>query len=346
MNKTRFCSSEFIAEIYSIYGVSGREEKVRDFIISNLSKDVSYKVDNMGNLLVHKKGKSSPKNKLMLCAHMDEVGFIITHIDENGFLKFSNVGGIDSRVMLGRAVKVGEKGVSGVIGIKPVHLVEKDAEKDIPKADDLYIDIGAKDKEEAQKYVRLGDAAWFTGDFVEFGDGFIKAKALDDRAGCAILIEMIRSELEYDTWFSFSVQEEIGTRGAQTSAFTIAPDYAIVVETTTAADISGVKDEKRVCICGEGGAVSFMDRSTLYNKVLFDKAFEVAEKNGIVCQPKTLVAGGNDAGAIHKSRGGVKVLTVSVPCRYLHSPSCVIKYSDAEESLKLVKVMAEEFAKW
>ena len=183
-------------------------------------------------------------------------------------------------------------------------------------------------------------------DFVEFGDGFIKAKALDDRAGCAILIELIRSELEYDTWFSFSVQEEIGTRGAQTSAFTIAPDYAIAVETTTAADISGVKDDKRVCICGEGGAVSFMDRRTIYSRELFDKAFEVAKEKNILCQPKTVVAGGNNAGAIHKSRGGVKTLTVSVPCRYLHSPGCVIKYSDAIESMKLIGAMAEEFAKW
>ncbi len=337
---------EMMRELCTLSGISGRETAVREYIIDKIKNYAEYSVDPLGNLIVFKKGKNPSKNKVMLDAHIDEVGLIITAITSEGYLRFTKVGGIDTRVIIGRTVKVGENAVTGVIGIKPVHLVEKDAEKDIPKADDLYIDIGAKDKEEARKYVRLGDAAWFTGDFVEFGDGFVKAKALDDRAGCAILIEMIRSELEYDTWFSFSVQEEIGTRGAQTSAFTIAPDYAIVVETTTAADISGVKDEKRVCICGNGGAVSFMDRSTLYNKELFDKAFDVAEKNGIVCQPKTLVAGGNDAGAIHKSRGGVKVLTVSVPCRYLHSPSCVIKYSDAEESLKLVKAMAEEFAKW
>lgn len=336
---------EMMRELCTLSGISGRENAVREYIIDKIKDYAEYSVDPLGNLIVFKKGRNPAKNKVMLDAHMDEVGLIITAITSEGYLRFTKVGGIDSRVMLGRTVKVGEKAVAGVIGIKPVHLVDKDAEKDIPKADDLYIDIGARSKEEAAEYVRLGDAAWFTADFVEFGDGFIKAKALDDRAGCAILIEMIRSELEYDVWFSFSVQEEIGTRGAQTSAFTIAPDYAIVVETTTAADIAGVKDEKRVCICGNGGAVSFMDRSTVYSRELFDKAFEVAEKKGIVCQPKTLVAGGNDAGAIHKSRGGVKVLTVSVPCRYLHSPSCVIKYSDAEESLKLVKAMAEEFAK-
>ena len=336
---------ELIKELCLLPGISGRENAVRDYIIEQIKDHAEYSIDPLGNLLVFKKGKNPAKNKVMIDAHMDEVGLIVTGITAEGFLRFTKVGGIDSRVILGRTVRVGDKAVSGVIGIKPVHLVDKKDEANIPKADDLYIDIGAKTKEEAMEYVCLGDSVWFESGFVEFGDGFVKAKALDDRAGCAILIGMIKSELEYDMWFSFSVQEEIGTRGAQTAAFTIAPDYAIAVETTTAADISGVKDEKRVCICGKGGTVSFMDRSTLYSKELFDKAFEIAERDNIVCQPKTMVAGGNDSGAIHKSRGGVKVLTVSIPCRYLHSPSCVIKFKDAEESLRLIKALAEDFAK-
>lgn len=336
---------ELIKELCLLPGISGRENAVRDYIIEQIKDYAEYSIDPLGNLIVFKKGKNPAKNKVMLDAHMDEVGLIVTAITSEGFLRFTKVGGVDSRVILGRTVKVGEKAVNGVIGIKPVHLVDKKEEDSIPKADDLYIDIGAKSREEAMEYVHLGDSVWFESDFVEFGEGFVKAKALDDRAGCAILVEMIKSELEYDMWFSFSVQEEIGTRGAQTVAFTIAPDYAIAVETTTAADISGVKDEKRVCICGKGGTVSFMDRSTLYSKELFDKAFEIAEKNSIPCQPKTMVAGGNDSGAIHKSRGGVRVLTVSIPCRYLHSPSCVIKLDDAKESLRLVKALAEDFAK-
>lgn len=335
---------ELIKELCALSGISGREDSVREYIIEKIKDHAEYSVDALGNLLAFKKGRKPAKNKVMLDAHMDEVGMIVTGITSEGFLKFEKVGGINSKVIIGRSVKVGENAVNGVIGIKPVHLVDKDKEDVIPSADELYIDIGAASKEEAAKLVSFGDAVCFNSDFVEFGNGFIKAKALDDRVGCAILIEMIRSELEYDIWFSFSVQEEIGTRGAQTAAFNIAPDYAIVVETTTAADISGVKDENRVCICGKGGAVSFMDRSTIYNRALFDRAFEIAAEKGIACQPKTLVAGGNDAGAIHKSRGGVKVLTVSVPCRYLHSPVCVIKYSDAEESLKLIKAVAEEFA--
>lgn len=337
---------EMIKELCALPGISGRENAVRDYIIEKIKDYAEYSVDPLGNIIAFKKGKNPAKNKVMLDAHMDEVGFIINAITSEGYLKFTKVGGVDTRVLIGRTVKVGDKAVNGVIGIKPIHLVEKSAEANMPKADDLYIDIGAKSKEEAAEYVRLGDAAWFASDMVEFGDGFVKAKALDDRAGCAILIELIRSELEYDAWFSFSVQEEIGIRGAQTSAFTIDPDYAIVVETTTAADISGVKDEKRVCICGEGGTVSFMDRRTIYDRELFDKAFEIAEKNSIRCQAKTMVAGGNNAGAIHKSRGGVKVLTVSIPCRYLHSPSCVIKFSDVDESLRLIRETAKEFAQW
>ncbi len=336
---------EMIKELCLLPGISGRENAVCDYIIGQIKDHAEYSIDPLGNLLVFKKGKKTAKNKVMLDAHMDEVGLIVTGITSDGFLRFTKVGGIDSRVILGRTVKVGDKAINGVIGIKPVHLVDKKDEANIPKADDLYIDIGAKSKEEAVEYVRPGDSVWFESAFVEFGDGFVKAKALDDRAGCAVLIEMIKSELEYDMWFSFSVQEEIGTRGAQTAAFTIAPDYAIAVETTTAADISGVKDDKRVCICGKGGTVSFMDRSTLYSRELFDKAFEIAETKNILCQPKTVVAGGNDSGAIHKSRGGVKVLTVSIPCRYLHSPSCVIKYNDVKESFRLIKALAEDFAK-
>lgn len=336
---------EIIKELSSLNGISGRENAVREYIIGKIKDFAEYSVDPLGNLIVFKKGKKRTDKKVMIDAHMDEVGFIVTGISADGFLSVLNVGGIDNRVVMGRSVLVGEKFIPGVFGVKPIHLLEKDEGKTVPKTDSLYIDIGAANKEEAEKHVSLGDAVYFDSDFIEFGNGFIKGKALDDRVGCAVLIEMIRGELEYDTWFSFSVQEEIGTRGAQTAAFTIAPDYAIAVETTTAADVSGVKGEKRVCICGGGPAVSFMDRSTLYSKELFDKAFEIAKENDIPCQPKTMVAGGNNSGAIHKSRGGVKVLTVSVPCRYLHSPTCVIKYTDALDSLSLVKALAEDFAK-
>lgn len=333
-----------LKELCNLSGISGREDKVREYIISKIEGYCEYKVDNLGNLIVFKKGKKAAKNKVMIDAHMDEVGMIVTGIDSDGFLKFNYVGGVDTKVIIGRNVRIGEQNIPGVLGIKPIHLTKKDEEADIPKNDELYIDIGAKNKEEALKYVSIGEEVHFESEFTEFGDGFIKSKAIDDRAGCAIMIDLIRSELNYDCYFSFSVQEEIGTRGATASAFTIAPDYAIVVETTTAADINGAKGSDRVCVCGEGGAVSFMDRATIYNEELYTKALEIAKEKNIKAQLKTRVAGGNDAGAIHKSRGGVKVLTISVPTRYLHSPCCVCKYEDIVSSRNLIEAMAEEMA--
>lgn len=333
---------ETLKELCNLNGISGREDKVREYIISQIEGHCEYSVDPLGSLIVFKKGKHTAKNKLMIDAHMDEVGLIVTGADNDGFLKFAKVGGVDTRVIIGRSVRIGDKNIPGVLGIKPIHLIEKSEELDVPKDDDLYIDIGAKDRQEALSLISLGEEIHFESDFIEFGDGFIKSKALDDRAGCAIMIDLIKSEIDYDCYFSFSAQEEIGTRGAAASAFTISPDYALVLETTTAADISSVKGENRVCICGEGGAVSFMDRATVYDRQLYLKALEIAHNNGIKAQPKTMVAGGNDAGAIHKSRGGVKTLTISVPCRYLHSPCCVCKYEDVESSKELVRLMIAE----
>lgn len=334
---------ETIKELSMLDGVSGRENAVREYIISAVSPYADgIETDPLGNLIVFKKGKNAPKNKVMLDAHMDEVGFMITHINSDGTLDFERVGGIDKRVMLGRPVTVGENKVNGVIGVKATHMVPAAEKLNMPST--MYIDIGAENAEDAEKVVSLGDYACFNSDFVEFGDGFIKGRALDDRAGCAILIDMIKSDLEYDMWFNFAAGEEVGFGITQTAFYKVQPDYAIVVETTTAADLADVPENKKVCSLGKGGVISFMDRRTIYPKELFDKAFELAEKHSIKAQVKSLVAGGNNAGAIHKTAGGVKTLAVSIPCRYLHSPSCVLKKEDIFESAKLIKVLAEEFA--
>ncbi len=335
---------EMIKELCSLRGISGRESEVRDYVISKIDGYCDYSVDPLGNIIAFKKGKNRAENKVMIDAHMDEVGFIVTGVDSDGLLKFSNVGGVDTAVFLGRSVTVGENALPGVVGIKPIHLVDKSGENDLPQKDELYIDIGASSREEALKAVQPGDEVCFEADFEQFGDGFICSKAIDDRAGCAILIDLIRSELEYDCVFSFSVQEEIGTRGAAASAYTAAPDYAIAVETTTAADIYPAEDEERVCVCSEGAVISFMDRATVYNPELYRLALDTAKENGIKAQTKTRVAGGNNAGAIHKSRGGVKTVAVSVPTRYLHSPSCVCKYEDVESCRALIEALAAVMA--
>lgn len=334
---------ETIKKLSLLDGVSGRENAVRDYIINEVSVYAdSIETDPLGNLIVFKKGKNTPKNKVMLDAHMDEVGLMITYINSDGTLEFDRVGGIDKRVMLGKPVTVGENKIQGVIGVKATHMVPAAEKLNMPST--MYIDIGADSKEEAEKVVSLGDYVCFNSEFVEFGDGLIKGKALDDRAGCAILIDMIKSELPYDMYFNFAAGEEVGFGIAQTAFYKVQPDYAIVVETTTAADLADVPENKKVCSLGNGGVVSFMDRRTIYPKELFDRVFELAETHNIKAQVKSLVAGGNNAGVIHKTAGGIRTITVSLPCRYLHSPSCVLKKEDIEESAKLIRVLAEEFA--
>lgn len=336
--------NETVKALAALDGISGREAPVREYIISRIKGTAEYGVDALGNLIVFKKGKERAANKVLLDAHMDEVGLIVTFIADNGMLRFAKVGGIDTKVLLGRTVKIGEDNIPGVVGIKPIHMTEKGKERDLPDEDTLYIDIGASNRAEAEALVAPGDYVCFDSDFTEFGSGFVKGRALDDRVGCAILLEMILSDLPYDMWFSFTVQEEVGLRGAAAAAFTVAPDYAIVTETTTASDIAGVDGEKEVCHLGKGAVISFMDRTTVYDRELYDRANAVAAEKGIAVQTKSRVAGGNNAGAIHKSGKGVKVLTVSVPTRYLHSPGCVMQWSDVEASAAVIRAMAEELA--
>lgn len=332
---------KLLHEICAIPGVSGDEEKVRNFIINLVKSHVdSYEVDNIGNLICFKKGGKTPKNKLMICAHMDEVGFIIKSITDDGMLKFGCVGGVDTRVIIGRRLKIGD--VSGVVGIKAVHLTTAEMRKTCPSLDELYIDIGASCKKDAEKLVCRGDYAVFDSEIIEFGDGFIKAKALDDRFGCALMIEMIRGDIEFDTYFSFNVQEEAGLRGALVSAYNVNPDIAVVLETTTAADIPGVDGHMQVCKQGDGVVITFMDRSTIYSEEMYKSATDLADKHGIKWQTKSLIAGGNDSGAIHKTRSGIRVIAFSAPTRYLHTASCVAKISDLFETQKMLEVFMKE----
>ena len=229
---------------------------------------------------------------------MDEVGFIITGITSDGYLRFAPVGGIDTKVCLDRAVTVGENRINGVIADKAYHLLE-DSEKDnAPSFDKLLIDIGAKSEIEAQSVVSLGDFAYFDSDYTQLGNGYIKAKALDDRIGCMLMIELIKSELEYDTVFCFNVQEEVGLRGSKCTSFAVGADISIVLEATTAGDLDGVSGADRVCVLGNGGVVSFMDNRTIYDRELYKLAMNTASENNIPVQTKTAVAGGNDAGSI------------------------------------------------
>lgn len=333
-----------IKDLCQIPAVSGGEEKVRAYLIKKIEGKANHEVDALGNLIVYKKGKKAAKNKVMLAAHMDEIGLIINLINDEGFLKFIKVGGIDTAVLLGRSVEIGDKAVKGFIGVKPIHLLKEEEKHTFPEDGELYIDIGAKSREDALKHVSLGDLAVLESQPTEFGTSLLKARALDDRAGCALLLHMIEQESQYDLTFAFTVQEEVGLRGAKTAAWALEPDYALVVEATTAADIAGVEAEKEVCSLGKGAVVSFMDRATVYDREMYKKAFELAEKHGIKIQPKAAVAGGNDAGAIHSAGGGAKTLAISLPCRYLHSASSTIDKNDLEEVYKLIVKLGEYYA--
>lgn len=331
-----------LLEICAIDGTSGDESAVRDYIMSRIKADKIF-TDNLGSLIVFKKGRKTPKNKIMFAAHMDEVGFMVTDITADGFLRFGAVGGVDPRVVIGRSLRF-KDGTCGVVGTKAVHQQSADERKKAPDFSDMLIDIGVSSREEAEKLVSRGDCAVFDSDSFKFGDGFVKSKAIDDRAGCLILMDMINGTPEYDAWYAFTVQEEVGTRGAQAAAFTVDPDIAVVLESTTACDIADTSGEKRVCELGKGCVVSFMDRLTIYDRELYKLARETGDRLGIPTQTKTLIAGGNDSGAIHVSRGGVRTCALSVPCRYLHSPSCVIKESDFEATSKLANAVLSEFA--
>ena len=323
-------------------GISGREYAVRDVIIKEIEGICEHSTDALGNLICFKKGSRESEKTVMLCSHMDEVGFVVNFITEDGFLKFTPVGGIDTRVMISKRVFAGSERVPGVIGAKATHQLKQDEKETIPEVGSLYIDIGAGDRDGALKYVKLFDQITFDSDYREFGDGLIKAKALDDRAGNALMIEIMKSELPYDTYFVFTAQEEVGLRGAKTAAYGVEPDIAVIVEATTAADIPGVAEDKRVCELGGGPVISFMDGGTIYDKELYELAFSVAKEHNIPCQVKSLVAGGNDAGAVHVSKTGVRTLAVSLPCRYLHSPSCVISKEDVNNTFKLLTAIIPE----
>lgn len=330
---------EQLKELCLLPGVSSFEEPVRAYLRAKAEPYAdSIRTDALGNLIVFKKGAKSTGNRLLLAAHMDEVGLIVRSITDEGYLKFSPVGGVDRRVLIGKRVKVGEKGLPGVIGLKAYHLVSDEEEKVIPKPEEFYIDIGAKDKDSAAALVHLGDCAVFDSDVVEFGDGFLKAKALDDRIGCAVMLELLKEDLPMDVTFAFTVQEEVGTRGAFGAAFSVEPEVALVLETTTAADLAGVPEHKKVCSPGRGPVILYMDNGSVGDRGLFEGLRDAAQANGIPWQTKHYLAGGNDASAIQRTKSGVRTLVLSTAVRYLHAPSTVAAVRDIEDMLRLARL--------
>lgn len=327
-----------LEQLCSIPGVSGREEQVRAFIRKAAEKYAdSITEDTLGNLIVFIKGKKRRKKRVMLSAHMDEVGMYIRDISEDGSLGFAFAGGVDRRVAIGKRVLVGDRAIPGIIGLKAVHLTTKEERKKTPKLTELCIDIGCESRAAAKKLVSLGEYAAFDSAPIRLGKTRFKARAIDDRFGCAVLLTLLSEPLLYDTWFAFTVQEEVGCRGAKAASFSISPDIALVIESTTAADIPSSSGANRVCSLGNGAVIGCMDKSTIYDKKLFFLLRDIAEREKISWQIKSRVAGGTDAGSIHTSRAGVRTASLSLPTRYIHSPSCVADTRDMDCVLRLAR---------
>ena len=325
--------TELLKSLCELNAPSGSEANVAEFIKTQIDGFCEYKTDNLGNIIAFKKGKNTSAKKLMVDAHMDEVGIIITYITAEGFLKFKTVGAIDTASLMGKRVKINSE-ITGVVGSKAVHLISAEEAKKCPEKESLYIDIGAKSKAEAEEIISLGDYGVIDEPFIVSGEK-VMSKAIDDRIGCAILIKLLQMTSEYDFYATFTTGEEIGLRGAKTAAYSVNPDSAIILEATTAADIAGVSKENRVCVLGEGAAVSFMDRATVYDRAYYNAALN----SGIKCQSKCAVTGGNNSGVVHLNRNGVRTLSISVPCRYIHTASCVADKRDFESALTLSKYM-------
>ena len=304
---------ELLERLCALNAVSSWEDEVRAFLLAEVEPHADrLRVDALGNLIAWKKGRKHTGSKLLLTAHMDEVGLMIRQITDDGYLKFDTVGAIDRRVLLGKPVLVGPKRVPGVVGLKAYHLVSREEEKSVPKLDEFYIDIGARDRAGAEAQVALGDTAAFDSDAGDFGAGLFQGKALGSRLGCAVLLTLLRDELPMDCTFVFTAQKEVGARGAFGAAFSVTPGGARV---------------------GDGA-----DRG------LFEALRFLAEAGGIPWQTMRSVAGRTDTAAIQRTKEGVRTAAVSIPVRYPRTPSGVTCLRDAEAALALIRAFVGHLA--
>ncbi|NLJ80410.1 MAG: M42 family metallopeptidase [Firmicutes bacterium] len=321
-----------IQQLTEAFGPSGYEDEITH-LIKAIAKDYADEiaVDTLGNLIVTKKGREQGK-RIMFAAHMDEIGIIVTHINKEGFLRFAGVGGIGIATLVGNRVRF-QNGTLGVI------YREKGEWKDLT-LDKLYIDIGAENKEEAETKVQLGDFAVFQREFADLGNRLI-AKSMDDRVGCAVLLEVLkRSKNPLNTlYFVFTTQEEVGLRGARTAAYGLDPDLGIALDVTLTGDMP--EAQRMDVSLGKGAAIKVRDSSLIAHPKVKELLVDLAEANKIPYQLEVLERGGTDAGAIHLTREGIPAGAISIPTRYVHSPSEMIDLRDAEACVDLVFALTE-----
>lgn len=328
--------NELLQQLTEASGVAGDEKEVRLLIRDLIEGHVDeWQVDTMGNLLAVRRGSGKSELRVLVDAHMDEVGLIVTEIDSDGTLKFLPVGGISPRTLLGKVVKVGRKGLTGVIGARPIHLLKASQRDSIVKAESMRIDIGAKKKEDAVKKVKVGDKATFATRYEENG-ATAMGKAFDDRAGCAVLIELLRGEpYPFDLHAAFTVQEEVGLRGATVAAYATKPDVALVLECTPAYDLPNERDVSPNVMLGRGPAVYVMDRVTIQDPRLVRHIMRTAEKNEIPFQIRQPGGGGTNTAVIQRATTGIPAATIATPARYVHAPTGMIHLDDFNNVIRL-----------
>ena len=330
-----------LEKLSNAFGPSGSEDDVADLLKKELEAyaDETH-VDKLGNVLFYHNGKEgSPK--IMLAAHMDEIGFIVTFVEETGFLRFDTIGGITNIIMPGQRVLLrGDKGyLKGIIGTKPPHLMTvEELGKIIPK-EDLFIDVGADSIGQAkEKGVDVGTMGVFDVDFADLGDGYYRGKSFDDRAGCTVLAEVFKAlkDSSYNVVAVGSVQEELGIRGAKTAAWQVDPDFGLALEGTFVSDVPATRPDRVSSKIKGGPVVTIMDRSSFTHPHVLKTLIKVGREKSIPFQFKQVPVGGTDAGAIHLTKAGVPSGTVAVPCRYIHGPASILHVDDLRNTTRLV----------
>lgn len=334
-----------LEQLSNAIGVSGEEDAVRKIILDAIKDHVSdIRIDAMGNLTALKKGNGKSKLKVLIAAHMDEIGMMITGHDSSGMLRFTSIGGLPARILPGLRVKVGKDAIQGVVLWHPIH---KNQDQKVKSMKDLRIDIGATSKGTAEGKAKPGTRATFDSTYAEIGDVMLRGKAFDDRVGCSILIDILQGDAcDVDIYAAFTVQEEIGLRGAQVIAKRIKPDAAIILEGTTAHDIPNPDDDpddtlsnNPACKVGSGPVITVIDSGMITAPQMLKFVRQTAQENNIPYQIKTAPGGRTDGASIHNSNTGIPTTVISVPCRYIHSPTAFLSKTDYAHTLQLTQAV-------
>lgn len=326
-------------------GLSGDEGEVRAVLREALAGDMcEVYTDTIGNLIC-RKGRGPIR--VMLDAHMDEVGLVVASHGDGGLIRFKESGGLDQRVVAGRSVLVGRGKIPGVIGTQAVHLLDKEQKDKAVPVKDLYIDIGARSRDEAASVAPPGTPVYFSTKYERLSDTVVKGKAFDDRVGC-VTVARVLLEGDYPELTIlgvFSVQEEVGLRGAQVAAYHLAPDLALAIDGTSSANVVGIQPHESVTNMGEGPAISVADGTVVMHEKIREQLVALAERHGVPYQYRRMTTAGTDSGGIFLQRAGIPACTMALPCRYIHSPASLANLEDLDATIKLVHLFLDSLDK-